>query len=372
MELDLKFRTPEEVFHDKVPVSDIERFTSSSAPISCFDPVRKMIFTPYHAAYREFGEQASVFALAAIPVPGVDRASSSVLLESDVTFQGKSYNWPIDAFSILYNGSPRIFFLAGADNYYCFDWSPEKSAIEGGIRQVLCKTDENSQQQPLTTEAVEAYLKANNCDCDRCSLRGASKEHIICTAKPSWNGSGFYGMITSSLSYPILFRCRDGMTFEFCGVIPALAKYECQTAVLNGKIYALLRGASGDEFWEADEGEWQFRPCGRLGMSETRPQLMRYDDSLLLAYSRSGVLPNRIRDGRNNITILAGNSEKLSEYETVFQAVDEMGIVYYDIVNCNGDLYMIWSNSERFPDKIVRGVLQGKDTLYGSLLATKK
>ena len=49
-----------------------------------------------------------------------------------------------------------------------------------------------------------------------------------------------------------------------------------------------------------------------------------------------------------------------------------MGIVYYDIVNCNGDLYMIWSNSERFPDKIVRGVLQGKDTLSCSLLATKK
>ena len=82
--------------------------------------------------------------------------------------------------------------------------------------------------------------------------------------------------------------------------------------------------------------------------------------------------PNRIRDGRNNITILAGDSEKLSEYETVFQATDEMGIVYYDIVNCSGDLYMIWSNSERFPDKIVRGVLQGKDTLYCSLLATKK
>ena len=83
MDLNLKFRTAEEVFHDKVPVSDIERFTSSSAPVSCFDPVRKMIFTPYHAAYREFGEQASVFALAAIPVPAVDRASSSILLESD-------------------------------------------------------------------------------------------------------------------------------------------------------------------------------------------------------------------------------------------------------------------------------------------------
>ena len=38
-------------------------------------------------------------------------------------------------------------------------------------------------------------------------------------------------------------------------------------------------------------------------------------------------------------------------------------------VNCNGNLYMIWSNSERFPDKTVWGVLQGKDTLYCSLLA---
>ena len=370
MELNLKFRTPEEVFHDKVQVSDIERFTSSSAPISCFDPVRKRMFTPYHASYSGYGEQASVFALAAIPVPAVNRASSSILLESDVPFQGKSYNWPIDAFSILFNGRPRIFFLAGADYYYCFDWSPEKSEIKDGIHPVLCKMDEKSQPQPLTTEAVEAYLKAHGCT--GYNLLGDSKEHIICTAKPSWYGSDFYGMITSFLSPPILFRCRDDMTFEFCGIVPALAKYECQTAVLNGKIHALLRGASGDEFWTAEEGEWQFRPCGRLGMSETRPQLMRYDDSLLLAYSRNGILPNRIRDGRNNITILAGNSEKLSEYETVFQATDEMGIVYYDIVNCSGDLYMIWSNSERFPDKIVRGVLQGKDTLYCSLLAVKK
>ena len=66
-----------------------------------------------------------------------------------------------------------------------------------------------------------------------------------------------------------------------------------------------------------------------------------------------------------------GDSGELSRFEEVFYAVDEMGIVYYDIVDCNGDLYMIWSNSERFPDKIVRGVLQGKDTLYCSLLAEK-
>ena len=291
-------------------------------------------------------------------------------MESDVPFYGRKYNWPIDGSSILFKGNVRIFFLAGGDSYYYMDWSPDTEKEAGAPEPVLCRPLESSSSCPLTRDAVEKYLLAHGCT--GYNLLGDARENIICAAKPAWNGETFYGMITSFLSYPILFRCRDGMTFEFCGIVPALAKYECQTAVLNGKIYALLRGAAGDEFWAAEEGEWKFRPCGRLGMSETRPQLMRYDDSLLLAYSRNGVLPNRIRDGRNNITILAGDSEKLSEYETVFQATDEMGIVYYDIVDCNGDLYMIWSNSERFPDKIVRGVLQGKDTLYCSLLATKK
>ena len=178
-------------------------------------------------------------------------------------------------------------------------------------------------------------------------------------------------MITSSLAQPILFHCKDGMTFDFCGIVPALAKYECQTAVLNGRIYALLRGAAGDDFFVADEGEWIFRPLGRLGIAETRPQLMAYGNKLLLAYSKNDVLPNKIRNGRNNITILMGEGDDIAAFKQVFYAVDEMGIVYYDIVNCNGDLYMIWSNSERFPDKKVWGVLQGKDTLYCSLLAAK-
>lgn len=369
MDLNLKFRTEEEVFHDKVPVSDIERFTSSSAPISCFDPVRKMIFTPYHASYTGYGEQASVFALARIPLPGL-KAASSVLMESDVPFYGRKYNWPIDGSSIMFNDKVRIFFLAGGDSYYHMDWSPDKGKEAGAPEPVLCRPLESSSSCPLTRDAVEKYLLAHGCT--GYNLLGDARENIICTAKPAWNGETFYGMITSFLSCPILFRCRDGMTFEFCGIVPALAKYECQTAVLNGKIYALLRGAAGDEFWEADEGEWQFRPCGRLGMSETRPQLMTCNGKLLLAYSQTGISPNKIRDGRNNITILAGDSGDLSRFEEVFHAVDEMGIVYYDIVNCNGDLYMIWSNSERFPDKIVWGVLQGKDTLYCSLLAVKK
>ena len=367
-DLKLRFRPPEKVLQEKITVSDTGRFTSSSAPISCFDPARNTIFAPYHASCSGYGEQASVFALARIPLPGL-KAVSSVLLQSDAPFYGKKYNWPIDGSAIMFNGKVRIFFLAGGDSYYRLDWSPEEEKAVGAAEPVLCRTQTDFPVCPLTRDAVERYLLAHGCT--GYNLPGDARENIICTAKPAWNGETFYGMITSSLSQPILFRCRDGKTFEFCGIVPALAKYECQTAVLNGKIYALLRGASGDEFWEADEGEWQFRPCGRLGMAETRPQLMTCNGKLLLAYSQTGISPNKIRDGRNNITILAGDSGDFSRFEEVFHAVDEMGIVYYDIVNCNGTLYMIWSNSERFPDKIVWGVLQGKDTLYCSLLAEK-
>lgn len=370
MDLQLDFRAPEDVLKSKVTVSDIERFTASSAPISCFDPERNMIFTPYHAAFSGFGEQAAVFALAGIPIPDVSKAASCVMLESDVPFEGKKYNWPIDAFSAMIGGKLRIYFLAGGDSYYTMEWSPEKSAAENGISPVLCRPGKEAPVCPLTDKVVDAFLKDHGCT--GYDLSGDAREHIICTSKPAWGNDCFYGMITSSLAQPILFRCRDGKIFEFCGIVPVLAKYECQTALLNGKIYALLRGADGDDFFVADEDEWIFRSIGKIGIAETRPQLMTYGKHLLIAYSKNDVLPNKIRNGRNNIRIITGSGEDLSTFKEVFYAVDEMGIVYYDIVNCNGDLYMIWSNSERFPDKKVWGVLQGKDTLYCSLLASRK
>ena len=359
------FRPPEEFLGRKVVVSDIERFTSSSAPISCYDSRRRMIYTPYHAAYSGFGEQASVFAISEIPVPDVSSAKNYVLLESDVAFHGQKYNWPIDASSILYNGLVRVFFLADADRYLYFDWSQEEHRIVSEISPVQCRIGDAS-PVPLTKEVFESYLVSQGYS--GYNLLGDAHEHIISVAKPSWDGSVFYGAITSSLAQPVLFRCTDGKTFEFLSSIPSLAKYECQVAALNGKIYAIIRGAEGDNFWVANIGDWIFHPCGRLPMAETRPQLMAYDGKILLAYSQNDVLPNKIRNGRNNVIMLYGEGEDLSQYKEVFRAIDEMGIVYYDIVSCDGELYVIWSNSERFPDKKVWGFLHGKDTLYCSKL----
>ncbi|MBQ7178619.1 MAG: hypothetical protein IJS08_14485 [Victivallales bacterium] len=360
-----KFRKAEEVLGEKVIVSDTRRFTASSAPISCYDAGRSIIYTPYHASRTGFGEQASVFALAEIPVPRLDAAESHVLLESDVEIQGGKYNWPIDSSALFFNGKVRVFFLANADNYYYFDWSQERHCIDSAILPVQCRIEDRV-PVPLTSQVYGEYLDSYGCS--GYNLLGDGHEHIISVAKPAWDGNVFYGAVTSSLAQPVLFRCTDGCTLEFLSCIPTIAKYECQIAVLNGKVYALLRGASGDNFWTADVGDWTFRPCGRLPLAETRPQIMAYEGGILLAYSQNDVQPNRIRNGRNNVTMLYGEGEDLSSYREVFRAVDEMGIVYYDIVNCGGDLYMIWSNSERFPDKLVWGCLQGKDTLYSSRL----
>jgi len=361
----LQFRTPEEFLAAKIVVSDVQHFTSSSAPISCYDPVGRRILTPYHASRTGYGEQASVFALSEIPIPDIGAATNYVLLESDVEYQGRKYNWPVDASAIFRNGLARVFFLADGTRYFYFDWSPEKRQMVSGISPVLAQFESNA-PEPLTSALFDRYLRAHGCD--GYHLAGDVREQVISVAKPAWDGEVFYGALTSSLAQPALFRCTDGQTFELLSIIPALAKYECQIAVLNGMIYALLRGTSRDNFWVAKTGDWQFRPCGRLPLAETRPQLMAYLGRILLAYSQDDVQPNRIRNGRNNVTMLYGEGPDLSQYQEVFHAVDEWGFVYYDIVNCDGELYVIWSNSERFPDKIVRGCLQGKDTLYCSRL----
>ena len=73
---------------------------------------------------------------------------------------------------------------------------------------------------------------------------------------------------------------------------------------------------------------------------------------LLIFISEKGILPNLVRDGRNNMKLLAGEGEDLSAYKTIFQIVDERGIVYYDIIDYKGVLYMTWSNADLYIEDI--------------------
>ncbi|MBE6358511.1 MAG: hypothetical protein E7057_04605 [Lentisphaerae bacterium] len=368
------FVSADEFLKKRIAISDTKRFTSSSNPVSCFDPETQTIYSPYHAAFSGYGEQMSVFALAETPIPAVSGAKNHVLLQSGVPFQGKKYRNPVDASAIIWKNQVRVFFLANSSEYYFFDWSKSEHKITTPIQPLLCKSP-GSETLPLTAEAVKKFLDANNCTGYR--LTRDPREHIIMTSRPARVGDTFYGTITSGWSQPVLFRCSDGKTIEFLSVIPAIAQYECAITVLNNKVYALLRGTTAkDNFFAADMNDWKFRPCGRLPAAETRAQMLTRNGKVLIAYSQNGILPNKIRNGRNNMIILEGEGEDLKNYKEIFRVVDEIGFVSFDIVECHEDLYVIWSNSERFPDQKVsvsgQMALQGKDVLFCSKLTAGK
>ena len=343
-----------------VVVSDVQAFTCGSAPISCFDPASRTIYAPYLASRTGFGEQHEIVALAAIPIDQPDNACSTVLLETGVPKDGLTFSQVIDPFAILVDGKVRVFALVDTARYYRVDFDPA-TGESGPLSPVMCRLAPDGERRPLDADALRDALASFGME--GYDLDADAGEHLICTAKPAWDGKAFYGTVTSGRSQPVIFRCEDGETFDFVGAVPALAKYECQVALAEGRLFALLRGADGPDYFVSDDGGRTFEAIGRLGTAETRPQLMSWRGKLLLGCSRNGETPNLVRDGRNNLHLhLANPSNPLDLHEIVHE-IDSLGIAYFDIVDVGDGLAMIWSDSRRFPDKIIRGNRQGKDRL---------
>lgn len=361
-----KKRTNEEWRHiiidHRVCVSDTANLTSSSAPISCFDPERGMLYTPYHAGRGSYGEQFSTMMLMKMPIMQPQRAENFVLIDSGDVIDGVTYINPVDASSIFIDGKVRIYFLANSSNYYYLDFDPATNAFSK-IEPVLCKFDGSAKAVELTKTAANKYLTQNGME--GFNLDFDPRENIINVAKPCFYEGAYYGCITSGCSQPIIWKCTDGTTFEFQGIVPKIASYECQIAICNGDMYALLRGAKDCNYYVShDLGKTFCETPTRVPMEETRPQLLEYGGKVLMAYSAFDIKPNLLRRYRNNIRLLLGSGEDFSKYKEIFAVSDKYGIVYYDIINYKGELFMLWSNSELYPDKKHDGCLRGKDALF--------
>ncbi len=341
-------------------VSDIVSFTCGSAPVSCYDPARRTIYAPYLASRTGFGEQHEIVALAAIPVDSPDKAASAVLLEAGVRRGGLAFSQVIDPFAVLVGGRVRVFALIDATRYYRIDFDPA-TGESGPPIPVSCRLTPGGERRPLDASALAAAL--SSLGFSGWDLAADAGEHLICTAKPAWDGNAFYGTVTSGLSQPVVFRSEDGETFDFIGAVPALAKYECQVAFAGGRLFALLRGADGPDYFVSDDGGRTFAPIRRLGIAETRPQLMAWRGNLLLGLSFNGERPNDVRDGRNNLHLCLADPAHPGDLHEVLHEVDPLGIVYYDLIDVGDGLAMIWSDSRRFPDKTIRGFRQAKDRL---------
>lgn len=348
------------ILDHKVAVSDTVNFTCGSASLSCYDPDHGKIYSVYHASRTTYGEARDVFALMIIPVAQPHKTENIIIVEDGVPVDGVVYKNIIDGNCIYMDGIVRIYFLNRGNQYFYVDFDTVTKTFSK-ILPVYCCIDTLTYE--LTDRAVAQYLTSRGLtDWEFNDIN----EHIINTGKMYKYGRYWYGCLTSYWCQPVIFRTKDGSNFELIGHVPATAEYECQTAILNDKMYALLRGAKKDNFFVSDDFGKTFRPCGRIEFNTTRPQLMPYRGKLLMAISECGIKPNYVRDGRNNMRLLIGEGEDLSAYKEIYNIVDPYGIVYYDITDYKGVLYMIWSNSDLYMDKEspISDMPQAKDLLY--------
>lgn len=371
-----------QLFANKRTVSDSSRFTASSASESCADTDHGVIWSTYLASEQNYGETRDSVILARIPVTQPEKTQTIDVVKKGVVIDGTTYNEFLDCNAYLwhseeyktvkthfgetgpvYHAFVRVIFLACPEDYFYTDYDTEAGTFTP-IRRLQIRFD--GKTQPLTGTAYVEYMKSRNLSGQHGS--GDAGESVILTDKLRLLPDGYrYTFATANGTQPVFLRVKDhDDTFEVLGHIPVEGEYETQSAYLNGKFYAIVRSVSAEaeygaaNFWTSEDNGKTWLPGCRVEFAGTRPQCLPYDGKLLVAYSVCGVEPNLVRDGRNNCRLVMGEGPDLSEYKEIFFVADPRGMVYYDIVDYNKDLYAIWSDASLHLDKNP----QAKDVLY--------
>ena len=355
------------ILEHRTAVSDTVSFTHSEAPNSCYSPDRGMFYTVYTASRRCYGEAHEVVALVLTPVCQPNRFQTRIIAERGVTpglenvkkIIGQScfyYTTDEGLYNVkthfgktadIFRGYVRITLSLDGDRLYYTDYDiVNDSFSEMKPLNVLYK----GQVQPFTGEVFRNYLADQGFHDFNSEEKG---ETLILTDKFHLHSDGYrYTLATAAWAWPALMRLKAGSDImEFVGVIPQCAQYEAQSALLDDRIYAILRGSKGDNLMVSDDWGKTFRGIGRIEFNTTRPQLLTHDGELLIGVSLKGILPNRVRDGRNNLRLLRGKGDDLTGYKEVFMVTDPLGMVYYDIQDYKGFLYMFWSSADLYVDK---------------------
>ena len=255
-------------------------FTCGSAPMSEFSSDGTRIFCGYLTSRAGYGEAHDIVALVEIPVTDPAAAKNHVVFQAGETLCGVMAD-RVDSFDVfLRDGKVRCVFGVNEERIGWRDWDPDAGGICGeGLFK--CRVAGGAQAEELTPAVLTRHLDSkgfvgHNVTRERC-------DRLVIHSHACRVDGAFYGTLTSSLSQPIAFRCGDGETLEFQGVVPSLCEYECALAHLNGRFYALGRKMKGDNFFVSDDGCRTFRPAGRLPDGEQRPELTVRNGRLLIA-----------------------------------------------------------------------------------------
>ena len=206
---------------------------------------------------------------------------------------------------------------------------------------------------PLTTAEQFAYLEAHGyhnhtfCRTEQVNLGG----HTIFDG-----GDGYhYGVITSFLAEPILYRSADHLaTLEFFAICPYTAQYEMDFKFLDGKIYAIFRTDKGEYgsiccTTSPDGGKTWTAPIELQNSVGVRPRLILHNGHVLIGYNvhnfDTGNFPP-ILAPRTQIQLRLWDTADPNESEIVVDLHSKYGIVNICLYDIMGDCYLAYSCSE--------------------------
>ena len=254
----------------------------------------------------------------------------------------------------LCDGKVRVFYekdsRADCDHfigYKDFDFI-NRSLSEEKI--VMLKKDDGS-VVPLTGSEQFDYLHKHGFFGQeyKCSEQIIIGSHTIFRA-----GDGYsYGVITSYLAEPVLYRSKDNnATVEFFAICPYAAQYEMDYGFVNGKIMGVYRTPSERDsifFVSSDDnGKTWSKPYLIKDSVSCRPRLIKYaGGALVIANHFNDDTGNRpaIQQGRTCVRFYIVKDGVPDEKTMVKELYSKYGIVNVSAVEILNDVYFAYSTS---------------------------
>lgn len=163
-----------------------------------------------------------------------------------------------------------------------------------------------------------------------------------------------YGVITSYLAEPILYRSSDNLaTLEFFAVCPYTAQYEMDYKFLNGKIYANFRTPPerNSIFYTTsnDMGKTWSEPQVIEDSVSCRSRVINYGEHILMVVNHynedTGNRPD-IQQGRTSLRFYFAENGTPCKENMVLELYSKCGMVNVCALNILGDVYIAYSTSE--------------------------
>ncbi len=337
-----------EILNYSVQISDGLTQTSADGISLAFDSKYGIMFGAYMPGLQgNYGESRGRISLCYFPA-----SQPTNIRTIDVVIEKDAY-CP-NALG-LGDGKVRVFYeknsRADGDHitaYKDFDYINQTLSEE---KVVMLKRDDGN-LVPLCTSEQFAYLNKHGYKKQTFvkSEQIAFGSHTIFRA----NDGYVYGVITSYLAEPILYRSSDNLeSLEFFAICPYSAQYEMDYKFVGNKIMGVFRTpAERDSIYfttSDDNGKSWSEPYLIKDSVSCRPRIINYAGGVLvIANHFNSDTGNRpaIQQARTSVRLyIVKGDERPNEKTLVKELYSKCGIVNVCAVDILGDVYFAYSTS---------------------------